>query len=448
MAGSRRLNDLSAAIIDAAERHLAHREVVVALSGGADSATAAWSALGIADSVRAIHVDHGWPHSRWLRDAAGKVAERLGIDLEILAVDVPAVASPENAARIARYEALAERVPPERVVVTAHTADDQAETVVANLARGAGLAGTAGIPAVRDRFMRPYLGIRRQVMREVAALLDLPYLDDPANVDRSFQRVRIRRLLADWERTMERPLVPGLARAASLAADDAALLEQLAAAIPVLTDGISVAIAVGPLVTSGEPVATRVIRRALRAVLDGQPGTRKDVYDVLDVARQGGVREITDGIKVQLVGQRVRLTRSDTPPLPAGPVGLEPGSTVRFGSWRISAVVLDERPVTLRASRRHEVFDADDVRGPLLVRTPEPDDGLTIRDGTKRLADALAEAGVESERRASWPVVVSDGTCVWVPDVRRAALGWVTGATRRYLVLAASQEERWTPVES
>jgi tRNA(Ile)-lysidine synthase len=447
MAGSRRLTTLSAPIVDAARRHLANRDVVVALSGGADSATAAWSALEVADSVRAIHVDHGWPHSRWLREAAAAVAGRLGVDLEILEVEVPPIASPENAARIARYEALVERVPPEQVVVTAHTADDQAETVIANLARGAGLAGTAGIPAIRDRFMRPYLGVRRQAMREVAALLALPYLDDPANADRSFRRVRIRRLLSDWERSLDRPLVPGLARAASLAADDAALLEHMAADIPVLTDGTSVAIAVGPLVTSGEPVATRVIRRALRVVLDGQPGTRKDVYDVLDVARNGGVREITDGITVRLAGQRVRLTRSALPPPPGGPVDLEIGSTVRFGPWRISAEQLGERPVTLRASRRHEVFDADEVSGPFVVRSPEPGDGLRMREGTKRLVEALAEAGIEQDRRAGWPVVVSDGTCVWVPDVKRASLGWVTGTTRRYLVLAASQEERWTPVE-
>src|SRR5690554_6166813 len=144
MAGTRRLTALAA---EARSRlDLPDGDLVVALSGGADSAALAWLVGEEGRSVRAIHVDHGFPGSPLMRRAAMAVAAALDIPLEIVAVTVPEGPSPENQARIARYAALAAALKEGETLLTAHTADDNVETVIINLARGTGTRGLAGIP--------------------------------------------------------------------------------------------------------------------------------------------------------------------------------------------------------------------------------------------------------------------------------------------------------------
>ena len=118
--------------------------LVIALSGGPDSAAAATLAREAGMAIRAIHVDHGLPGSAVMRSAATAIAAELGIDLEVVEVH-PAVTT-ETALREARYEALLTHIDPNETLVTGHTSDDQAETVLMNLLRGAGPRGLAGMP--------------------------------------------------------------------------------------------------------------------------------------------------------------------------------------------------------------------------------------------------------------------------------------------------------------
>ena len=124
--------------------------VVIALSGGPDSAAVAALAREAGICTRAVHVDHGLPASPAMRAAAIAVAEKLGIQLEV--VEVRPAGTSETELRAARYEALLEHVGPNETIVTGHTSDDQAETVLMNLFRGAGPRGLAGIPARRGQF--------------------------------------------------------------------------------------------------------------------------------------------------------------------------------------------------------------------------------------------------------------------------------------------------------
>ncbi len=151
--------------------------VVVALSGGADSAVAAWLATSRSSEVRAVFVDHGWPGSAAMVVAARAVAGRLAIPLRVVPVQPTAT---ETAARAVRLEVL-QREAAEDPVVTGHHAGDVAETVLANLLRGAGATGLSGIPAERPPFVRPLLAVRAGDVRRAAVDLDLPFADDPAN---------------------------------------------------------------------------------------------------------------------------------------------------------------------------------------------------------------------------------------------------------------------------
>ena len=116
------------------------------------------------------------------------------------------------------------------VVLVGHTADDQAETVLLNVLRGAASSGLAGMAARRGTVVRPLLDARRADTRALCAALGLPVFDDPMNDDRAFRRVAIRHdVLPYLSALAERDLVPVLARQAEILRSDSEFLDDLAA---------------------------------------------------------------------------------------------------------------------------------------------------------------------------------------------------------------------------
>jgi len=173
-----------------------------AVSGGPDSmAMLALAAAAFPGRVEAATVDHG------LRAAAadeaalvGRFCDGLGVPHRTLRVSVVHAASIQAAARDARYAALIGWAQERSLdlIVTAHHADDQAETMLMRLSRGAGLAGLTGIRANRAqdgiRIVRPLLGWRKAELGAIAAQIET--IDDPSNEDPRHDRTHIRRLLA------------------------------------------------------------------------------------------------------------------------------------------------------------------------------------------------------------------------------------------------------------
>ncbi len=450
MARSRRLSELAQLVIGAAEAAAGEppgsgRPLIVATSGGADSAAALWACAQIAD-VCALHVDHGWPYSNVLGAAAAGVASQVGVPLIEESIEVGAS---EASARSGRYEAFGRHLG-DGLIVTGHSADDLAETVVANLARGAGLHGLQGIPFERPGFVRPFLGIRRDELRELAALVGLSTIDDPANADPAYTRVRLRSMLRGWEVAMGRQIVPSIVRGAGLAAEESRFVEERSRRIEVRTDGSVVAIDLATLVTAPAPLARKAIRRALRHLDGVYAGTLADVDASLRVATGGPPEHVGGRIVVRRVGERLEMVRLPQPgPVAPAPVEIQGDGVHRFGRWSFTFDSALSLPVTLAASRRSEVFDASVAEGAMILRSIGPDDRLALGGtGSKSAVEALSEHGVSESERIGWPILVSSTHGpLWVPGVRRSSLGWVTEATERYLVVSASQEERWTPVE-
>lgn len=223
MARTRRLTQL---LDDAREKTtLPGDGVVVALSGGADSAALALIVLHGGVSVRLVHVNHGLAASPTMGEAARDIAECLALPIEILSVQVGTGPSPEDQARDARYNALTTI---DGSVLTAHTRDDNAETLMINLLRGTGSAGLAGIPAHRaPNIYRPILEVTRSETREIATLGGLPFRDDPMNHDLSLTRNRIRRDLLPLMAEYNPQVVAALARAAKSVEADSAYLDRL-----------------------------------------------------------------------------------------------------------------------------------------------------------------------------------------------------------------------------
>ncbi len=197
--------------------------VTCAVSGGADSLALLVLAAAAGCVVTAVHVDHGLrDRSAGEADGVRAVAESVGAEFRAERVVVEPGPNLEARARAARYGVLPADV------LTGHTADDQAETVLLNLLRGAGLDGLAGIaPGPR----RPILGLRRHETRSLCQLMGLTPVDDPSNADPVHRRNRVRHeLLPLLDEIAQRDVAAILARQAPLLRDEAELLDGLAAA--------------------------------------------------------------------------------------------------------------------------------------------------------------------------------------------------------------------------
>jgi tRNA(Ile)-lysidine synthase len=196
----------------------------VAVSGGPDSlALLLLAQAAFPGQVRAATVDH-----RLRAESAAEAAfvagicAGLGVPHATLVADRPVSGNVQAGARALRYRLLGDWATAEGVrwLLTAHHADDQAETLLMRLGRGAGVAGLSGVRAVNGAVLRPLLGWRRAELAGIVAGAGLDPVADPSNADESYDRVRLRRRLAEspW-------LDPAaLARSAAALADaDAAL---------------------------------------------------------------------------------------------------------------------------------------------------------------------------------------------------------------------------------
>ncbi len=216
--------------------------VLAACSGGADSlalaAALAHEAPRLTLRGGGVTVDHGLQAGSAGRAAqVAAVLGRFGLDpVHQVSVTVPAgpgSGGPEAAARTARYDAL-EQVAEQSgaaAVLLGHSRDDQAETVLLGLARGAGGRALAGMPAQRGRFRRPLLGLARATLRQACAAQGLQPWDDPHNTDLAYARARVRhQALPALEEALGPGVAAALARSAAQLSADCDALDAIAAA--------------------------------------------------------------------------------------------------------------------------------------------------------------------------------------------------------------------------
>ena len=299
----------------------ASSRVTCAVSGGPDSLALLVLAVAAGCEVTAVHVDHGLrPGSAAEADVVVALAHALRAEVRCEQVVVAPGPNLEARARTARFRVLP------RDVLTGHTMDDQAETVIVNLLRGSGLAGLAAMAPARH----PILGLRRADTHQLCQALHLVPVLDPSNDDLGFLRNRIRhQVLPLLDAAAKRDLVPLLARQADLLRDEADLLDALALAIdptdaraladaPValarravrrwLTDEVRVYDPTGP--TTGTRCVDASDGHDRSADLPVRtPPDAASVERVLTVARGDAVAcELPGGRRVVRRNQRLRLT--------------------------------------------------------------------------------------------------------------------------------------------
>jgi tRNA(Ile)-lysidine synthetase-like protein len=372
--------------------------VLVALSGGPDSTALLLMLLDQAQDVVAAHYDHALqPGSAAAARQVGELCTRLGVRLitERRSEELPK-GSVQAAARALRYEFLG-RAAAEcgaTTIALGHTADDLVEGAVMHLLRGSGIAGLRGMPSRRGVFVRPLIGVWR---RDIDSLLErrcIVPLTDPANADRRYLRVRVRRdLLPRLER--DRPgIILRLHAAAQSAAAMQSEVERRAGQVD-LAQPLEAAEVAG----LSEPVAVEVLRRLYAKAGGGLPGlARTHLETMLRLIRGGrggrGV-DLPGGLRFRVTGGRAEIVPRVSPLMEYSMVARPCGGCGETGA------------VHLRAG--------EPVR--LGFRKP----GLRMRPaggrGTRKLQDILVDAHIPREERDHWPLVFSGDRLAWVPGV-------------------------------
>jgi tRNA(Ile)-lysidine synthase len=473
--------------------------VAVACSGGPDSLALLALAAEAGLAPVAVHVDHGArAGSAAEAEVVAGFAERLGTGFAAETVAVPPGPNFEARAREARYdvlEAARERLGCTAVLV-GHSRDDQAETVLLNMLRGAGVSGLAGMPSRRGRVVRPLLDVPRSDLAAVCARVGLRPLDDPMNADPANRRVWLRReVIPALEAGAARDLRAVLARQATVARADSDLLDALATDLLARARGWDEGGGAGPAppgggggkegagqalpggvgaggegllpgkggelevaVLAGAPEA--LARRAVRLWLGPPPPPAAHVEAVLAVVRgERRATELPGGVEVSRAGgwlhHSLRICLAESQPGAQRIQVLLPGTAVGFGveltSWVERAV-----PVRWPDGRWTAVVDADLAGERAVLRPAGPGErfvplGLT---GHKAVADALAEAGVPAAARAGHPILARpavegadlrpgatgegespDGSPLWVLGYRIDDRVRVSHGTRRFLWL-------------
>lgn len=214
--------------------------LLVALSGGVDSVVLLCLAARLETQqsclLRAIYVDHGLQQQsvEWGNHCAG-LCESLGVDFErvVVKVDLQSGLSPEAAAREARYSAMKDQLLSGEYLCTAHHADDQAETLLLQLFRGAGVNGLAAMPEVREfgcgYLARPLLQVSQSEIMDYARRHQLVWCDDPSNVDLRFDRNYLRHELLPLIQKRWPQVTQNISRSAAHCAEALTLSGELAA---------------------------------------------------------------------------------------------------------------------------------------------------------------------------------------------------------------------------
>ena len=380
-------------------------------------------------AVRVVTFDHGTGDAASAAVAlVTREATQLGLNVCVGRDSLPA--ANEAAWRAARWRFFQEAAAGNRIA-TAHTRDDQLETIVMRAMRGSGARGLAGLAANSSRAVRPFLELSRASIRAYGNARRVPFVEDPSNTSRAYLRNRVRL-----------DLLPAIYRVRPRFAAEMLALSERAAALRAEVDALA-----QRFVSEHVDDGTIRVARELLATYDSAtlcvlwPAIAARASVTLD--RRGTLRlaQFTTsgapGARIQLSGGvevfRHRdsfVLRPSLPPQRAGAVALS--GAVQFGGWRFRPVEADEHsgesafgetPEEGPRVQRQDPWIADlPADRSLMIRAWRPADRMRPQEGgaARRVKRFFGDAQIPGPSRAGWPVVLADDEIVWIPGVRRS----------------------------
>lgn len=479
--------------------------VGVAVSGGADSVALLrileriHTELGISLSV--VHFDHRLRGDESDRDAqfVSDLARSRDLDFVFERQDVAAEAKRngwniEDAGRRLRYAFFQRVLDAGRAtrIAVAHTADDQAETVLSHLVRGTGPTGLAGIypvtGSIAGTIVRPLLSLRRTPLREYLRSLGQTWCEDSSNVNPVRMRARIRaQLLPVLERDFSPRIVGHLCKLARLSREEevfwsALVEERYRAAVQSTNQSVSISVAdlLNPLGWANNECVAYEPNRTLLADAASRPLTERLIRRLYEEAR-GDRLGLGAGHVEQVIRLATKSSSGRRVKLPNGIVVERRFNSLSFSRWdgiegtkaereTISAPIAYQYAVVLPSSgsaivsvpelgsrfclklidwadteretrRDKQTLDADSLRAPLILRNWRPGDAYTPhgRRQPRKLKQMFLAARVPARERREWPVLESAGSVIWARGMP-VAEGVRAGVATRVAVVIAEEK--------
>lgn len=386
--------------------------VLCAVSGGADSVCLLTSLHGIGIPLVCAHFDHRLRGEESARDAefVKKMCLDMGVEFLLSSGDVRAHAASkgigiEEAARELRYaflEQAAEKSGAARIA-TAHTADDNLETMLMNLARGAGSAGMSGIPPRRENIVRPLLFATRQQVEEYLNELGIKWVEDSTNASDDYSRNRIRHHAVPVLRDINTAAASNALETARLIREDDDFLCSLARQY---LDDNDDAIDVNSLLALPSPVSSRVLRMA--------SGTELSAGHVRALLRL--CQSVKPSARLDLPGTQARREYGAlvfSPPaeakIPETIIKIGEKMTIPGTNWIISSKVA-EYVGEINSSLNTFCFQIDTICGNMTVRQRAPGDRIRFlgKSHTSSLKKLFIDEKIPLGKRAGIPVLADE----------------------------------------
>lgn len=433
--------------------------VMVCVSGGADSMALLLFFMenreGLSlGSLTACHFNHG------LRGAESDADEKLvrdfcaqnGIPLlvgkgNMSETALPRGESTESYARRLRYaffEDSAKETGATRVAV-AHNRNDVVETILFNLARGTGIKGARGMPAVRGDIIRPLYDVGRQEIERYCAQKGIAYAVDSTNVSTDYARNRIRHAVLPQLQQVNAAAPDNIARFGAQAGEAWAFIETLAteqlkrAETP---DGYDVA-----AFSAQHPVLAKTMLKLLaeRQGVEMQEKTVAAAQKLL----AGELREVqlSEGLYLRREKERLLFRQDTAASIPAAEMPLQLGVNYFCAGVEITARIIEEQDCAAFIENSKNILnnsiDYDKITGNVVLRSKKEGDRFTSsrRGNTKSLKKLLSEKHIAPALRNGVAVLSDDAGILWVMDEGVAQRAAVTGSTKRILYIQAGKGE-------
>lgn len=416
------------------------QNVTVALSGGADSVALLHCLLSAKDqleiTVSAAHLNHGIRGDEAERDQAfcRTLCKKWGVELFEKAVSVPEECaktgeSTETCARRLRYEFFSSLSTD--AVATAHTASDNAETMLFNLARGCGIDGLTGIPCRRGSVIRPMLDITRSEVEEYCRENSLDFVTDSTNLSDDYTRNYIRHNVVPNMKKVNSAFEENARRAAKLLQEDAGFLTRMAILMYdkyLENDRLSLEAAGLP-----ESLLSRIASYYLETNACCREG--KHIDGLVELIKKGnGIIQLPHGLEAQAARGYLRIfKRADAEEFSAE---LKLGSNI-VGEYIVEAQTVHSGTDKINNLLLNGLVDCDKIVGKLVIRNRRAGDSIRPkgRGITKTMKNIFAELDIPFDKRGSFPLVADDKGVIWVPGLNVAERAAAEKGSKNILAL-------------
>ncbi len=429
--------------------------VLVGLSGGPDSVCLTVILDELKDnfnlSLHAVYVDHGLrPEAKDEQIFCKALCDRLGIGFYSKSVDVRGYVKErklniQEAARELRYQVFEEvsiQIKATKIAL-GHNADDQAETVLMRLLRGAGSKGLGGIPPVRGKIIRPMIEIERGEIEKFLDISSTPFTIDSSNLKIDYLRNWLRLKVMPELKKQNPALVYSIDRTAEILRDEDAYLEiivtkTLMRLISRKTDK-TIELFIIPLENMERPILRRVLRRAINEIKDIRGVDFVHIEDIIELikkSKSGDMLNLSNGIRAIKRYSTLLLTTEVSSSLKTHLLDI-PGELFLEECGTVFKTEISESIEDTFDGKNTAVFGYDSLSLPLSVRMRQDGDyfypsGFGKR---KKLQDFFVDNKVPRDKRDTVPIIVSGKDIIWITGYRMDERFTAKKGTKRFLII-------------